>query len=90
MGKNYRAAKIAQIETWRGKMPECSQSDEIPLRSPNQGIHYGGRAFVGGRPMMIVAKGNKRDSMTPEEVLSDIYGRDIESINIKLRTKPSE
>lgn len=85
MGKRNRVAKEKSNDVQKGKMPEYRQTDEIPLRSPNQGIHYGGRAIVGGRPMMIVAKGNKKDSMTPEEVIEDIYGRPIEGIYIKFR-----
>ena len=88
MGRRYKQEKVTHIDAWRGKMPENSLTDEIPLRSPNQRIHYGGRTIVGGRPMMIVAKGSKRDSMTPEELLEDLYGKPIESIDIKFRDEP--
>ncbi len=64
------------------------ESYETPLRTPNKGIHYGGRTIVGGRPMMIVAKKGKKDSMTPEEILEDIYGRRIERIDIKFMDEP--
>ncbi len=83
--RRYKQKKVTQIDASRDKMQKYDQIQEVPLRSPNQGIRYGGRVVVGGRHMMIVAKGRKKDSMTPKEVLEGIYGKPIESVDIKFR-----
>lgn len=56
---------------------------EIDLRTRRQNAKYGTKIEIAGQPLMIVKSGKKRDYITAEEIVEDLYGRPVDHIVFK-------
>ena len=51
-----------------------------PLKTRRNQAHYGDRVVIDGIPMASFKAGKKKDLMTAEEIVEDIYKRPVERI----------
>ncbi len=57
----------------------------VQLRSRRSRIHYADRQEIGGTPMLVLNQRNKTDYMTAEEVLSDLYQKEVVEVEVKFK-----
>lgn len=53
------------------------------LRTPREKARYGSRAMIGGKPVMVVKTGKRTDYVTPEEIVTALYGRPVDHFVFK-------
>ena len=55
------------------------------LRTRRSKIHYADRKVIGGTPLFAVSQKQKTDYMTAEEILSDLYDKEVVKVEVTFK-----
>ena len=59
------------------------REQDTVLRTRRAKARYGTKTAIAGRPVLMVKSGKKRDYVTPEELVEDLYGKPVAKIIFK-------